>query len=211
MDIILNNVSKSINKSVILNNINYHFHSGFIYGIKGNNGSGKTMLLKLISGLIKPTSGEIKIDNKVLYKDIDFPESIGVLIEHPAFMPNLTGVKNLKCISIIKNKTKTEEINNIMLSIGLDPNDKRYFKKYSLGMKQKLGIACAFMEKPDIIVLDEPTNALDIESVNKLKELILKYKDNNRIILIAFHENYEIETLCDKFIYLKDGNITNEM
>lgn len=98
-----------------------------------------------------------------------------------------------------------------MLDIGLDPNDKRHFKKYSLGMKQKLGIACAFMENPDIIILDEPTNALDSESVNKLKELILKYKDNNRIILIAVHENYEIETLCDKFIYLKDGSLTNEI
>ena len=211
MDIILNNVSKTINKSVILNEINYHFKSGFIYGIKGNNGSGKTMMLKLISGLLRPTSGEIKISNKILYKDIDFPESIGILIENPAFMPNLTGLKNLKCISLIKDKIKTEEIYNIMLDIGLDPNDKRHFKKYSLGMKQKLGIACAFMENPDIIILDEPTNALDSESVNKLKELILKYKDNNRIILIAVHENYEIETLCDKFIYLKDGSLTNEI
>lgn len=211
MDISLNNVSKIINKTVILNDINYHFKSGYIYGIKGSNGSGKTMLLKLISGLIRPTSGEIKIDNKILYKDIDFPESIGVLIEHPIFMPNLTGVKNLKCISLIKDKIKIEEINKILLNIGLDPNDKRHFKKYSLGMKQKLGIACAFMESPDIIILDEPTNALDSESVNKLKELILKYKDNNRLILIAFHENYEIETLCDKFIYLKDGNLTNEI
>lgn len=211
MDIILNNVSKSINKSVILNEISYHFKSGFIYGIKRSNGSGKTMLLKLISGLLRPTSGEIEINNKILYKDIDFPESIGVLIENPAFMPNLTGLKNLKCISLIKDIIKTEEINNIMLDIGLDPNDKRYFKKYSLGMKQKLGIACAFMENPDIIILDEPTNALDSESVNKLKELILKYKNNNRIILIAFHENNEIEMLCDKFIYLKDGNLTNEI
>ena len=211
MDIILNNVSKTLNKSVILNEINYHFKSGFIYGIKGSNGSGKTMMLKLISGLLRPTSGEIKISNKILYKDIDFPESIGILIENPAFMPNLTGLKNLKCISLIKDKIKTEEIYNIMLDIGLDPNDKRHFKKYSLGMKQKLGIACAFMENPDIIILDEPTNALDSESVNKLKELILKYKDNNRIILIAVHENYEIETLCDKFIYLKDGSLTNEI
>lgn len=211
MDIILNNVSKTINKSVILNEINYHFKSGFIYGIKGSNGSGKTMMLKLISGLLRPTSGEIKISNKILYKDIDFPESIGILIENPAFMPNLTGLKNLKCISLIKDKIKTEEIYNIMLDIGLDPNDKRHFKKYSLGMKQKLGIACAFMENPDIIILDEPTNALDSESVNKLKELILKYKDNNRIILIVVHENYEIETLCDKFIYLKDGSLTNEI
>ncbi len=168
-------------------------------------------MLKLISGLLRPTSGEIKISNKILYKDIDFPESIGILIENPAFMPNLTGLKNLKCISLIKDKIKTEEIYNIMLDIGLDPNDKRHFKKYSLGMKQKLGIACAFMENPDIIILDEPTNALDSESVNKLKELILKYKDNNRIILIAVHENYEIETLCDKFIYLKDGSLTNEI
>lgn len=211
MDIILNNVSKTINKSIILNEINYHFKSGFIYGVKGSNGSGKTMLLKLISGLIRPTSGEIKINNKILYKDIDFPENIGVLIENPAFMPNLTGFKNLKCISIIKDKIKAEEINKIMLDIGLDPNDKRCFKKYSLGMKQKLGIACAFMENPDIIILDEPTNALDGESVIKLKELILKYKDNNRIILIAVHDNHEIETLCDKFIYLKDGNLTNEI
>ena len=211
MDIILNNVSKTINKSVILNEINYHFKSGFIYGIKGSNGSGKTMMLKLISGLLRPTSGEIKISNKILYKDIDFPESIGILIENPAFMPNLTGLKNLKCISLIKDKIKTEEIYNIMLDIGLDPNDKRHFKNYSMGMKQRLSIARAFLNDPDIIILDEPTNALDSESVNKLKELILKYKDNNRIILIAVHENYEIETLCDKFIYLKDGSLTNEI
>ena len=209
MDIILNNVSKTINKSVILNEINYHFKSGFIYGIKGSNGSGKTMMLKLISGLLRPTSGEIKISNKILYKDIDFPESIGILIENPAFMPNLTGLKNLKCISLIKDKIKTEEIYNIMLDIGLDPNDKRHFKKYSLGMKQRLGIAAALMEKPDLLILDEPTNALDEQGVAMIAQLIRKECQCGALVVVACHDADFVQSVSDVVIQIQAGRVTS--
>ena len=153
MRVVLRNVCKDIKGARVLDNVNLELESGMVYGFKGKNGSGKTMLMRAISGLIK-VKGEIEIDGKILGKDFTFPPSIGILIENPSFVAEYTGLKNLEMLACIKNKIEIEDIRHAMEQVGLDPDDKRTYKKYSLGMKQKLGIAAAFMEKPDIIILN---------------------------------------------------------
>lgn len=198
MYIKIENVNKSIKKAVILKDINLSFEGGKVYGLKGKNGSGKTMLMRAICGLITPDSGTIDINGKILGKDISFPESIGVLIENPAFISNYTGFKNLKVLSSIQGKIGDEDIRKALEEIGLDPDDKRTFKKYSLGMKQKLGIAAAIMEKPDIVILDEPINALDEASVENVRSILAKQKERGAIIIIACHDKSELEELSDE-------------
>lgn len=210
MYIKIENVNKSIKKAVILKDINLSFEGGKVYGLKGKNGSGKTMLMRAICGLITPDSGTIDINGKVLGKDISFPESIGVLIENPAFISNYTGFKNLKVLSSIQGKIGDEDIRKALEEIGLDPDDKRTFKKYSLGMKQKLGIAAAIMEKPDIVILDEPINALDEASVENVRSILAKQKERGAIIIIACHDKSELEELSDEIIEISDGKIVNK-
>ena len=168
MEISIKEVTKWIRKKLILDHVNMTLVSGKIYGLQGPNGSGKTMLLRLIAGLILPTEGEVWIDGKKLGKEMDFPPSMGLMIENPAFLPNFTGLKNLELLSEIKGKASEEEIRQAILDAGLNPDDKRTFSKYSLGMKQRLGIASCLMEKPDLILLDEPTNALDEKGVDEI-------------------------------------------
>ncbi len=210
MYIKIENVNKSIKKAVILKDINLSFEGGKVYGLKGKNGSGKTMLMRAICGLITPDSGIIDINGKILGKDISFPESIGVLIENPAFISNYTGFKNLKVLSSIQGKIGDEDIRKALEEIGLDPDDKRTFKKYSLGMKQKLGIAAAIMEKPDIVILDEPINALDEASVENVRSILAKQKERGAIIIIACHDKSELEELSDEIIEISDGKIVNK-
>ncbi len=210
MYIKIENVNKSIKKAVILKDINLSFEGGKVYGLKGKNGSGKTMLMRAICGLITPDSGTIDINGKILGKDISFPESIGVLIENPAFISNYTGFKNLKVLSSIQGKIGDEDIRKALEEIGLDPDDKRTFKKYSLGMKQKLGIAAAIMEKPDIVILDEPINALDEASVENVRSILAKQKERGAIIIIACHDKSELEELSDEIIEISDGKIVNK-
>lgn len=210
MYIKIENVNKSIKKAEILKDINLFFEGGKVYGLKGKNGSGKTMLMRAICGLITPDSGTIDINGKILGKDISFPESIGVLIENPAFISNYTGFKNLKVLSSIQGKIGDEDIRKALEEIGLDPDDKRTFKKYSLGMKQKLGIAAAIMEKPDIVILDEPINALDEASVENVRSILAKQKERGAIIIIACHDKGELEELSDEIIEISDGKIVNK-
>lgn len=210
MYIKIENVNKSIKKAEILKDINFFFEGGKVYGLKGKNGSGKTMLMRAICGLITPDSGTIDINGKILGKDISFPESIGVLIENPAFISNYTGFKNLKVLSSIQGKIGDEDIRKALEEIGLDPDDKRTFKKYSLGMKQKLGIAAAIMEKPDIVILDEPINALDEASVENVRSILAKQKERGAIIIIACHDKGELEELSDEIIEISDGKIVNK-
>lgn len=210
MYIKIENVNKSIKKAEILKDINLSFEGGKVYGLKGKNGSGKTMLMRAICGLITPDSGTIDINGKILGKDISFPESIGVLIENPAFISNYTGFKNLKVLSSIQGKIGDEDIRMALEEIGLDPDDKRTFKKYSLGMKQKLGIAAAIMEKPDIVILDEPINALDEASVENVRSILAKQKERGAIIIIACHDKSELEELSDEIIEISDGKIVNK-
>lgn len=206
-DIKIENVSKKIKSNMILKNIDMELTSGHIYGFRGKNGCGKTMLMRCICGLIIPTEGKIIINGKELHKDIKIPESIGALIENPAFLPQYTGFKNLKMLASLKGKINDEEVKLAINRAGLDPDDKRTYKKYSLGMKQKLGIANAIMGEPDIIVLDEPINALDEISVENVKKVFLELKEKGKLIIAACHDREELEYLCDIIYELKDGEI----
>ena len=210
MVIKLTNVSKVIKKAKVLDNVNLELTSGKVYGLKGKNGSGKTMLMRAICGLITPDSGIIDINGKILGKDISFPESIGVLIENPAFIGNYTGFKNLKVLASIQNRIGDEQIRKALEDIGLDPDDKRTYRKYSLGMKQKLGIAAAVMENPDIIILDEPINALDDVSVEKVHDILEEQKKRGAVIIIACHDKEELDQLSDEIIEISDGRIINK-
>ena len=191
MRVVLKNVCKDIKGARVLDNVNLELESGRVYGFKGKNGSGKTMLMRAISGLIK-VKGEIEIDGKILGKDFTFPPSIGILIENPSFVAEYTGLKNLEMLA---ERT------------GLDPDDKRVYRKYSLGMKQKLGIAAAFMEKPDIIILDEPINALDEAGAKQVHEILEEQKKRGALIIIACHDKEELEMLSDEIIEIYEGRI----
>ena len=207
MYIKITDVNKTIKKAPILRDINLEFTGGKVYGLRGKNGSGKTMLMRAICGLITPDSGIIDIDGKILGKDISFPESIGVLIENPSFIGNYTGLKNLKVLASIQNRAGDEEV---IHKVGLDPDDKRTYRKYSLGMKQKLGIAAAVMENPDIIILDEPINALDDVSVEKVHDILEEQKKRGAVIIIACHDKEELDQLSDEIIEISDGRIINK-
>ncbi|PES71970.1 multidrug ABC transporter ATP-binding protein, partial [Bacillus cereus] len=180
---------------------------GKIYGFKGDNGSGKTMLFRMISGLILPTSGDVYIDNMKLHETISFPPSIGLLIEYPAFLPQYTGFKNLQILAKIKNIIKETEIKETLEKVGLDPNDKRKFSKYSLGMKQRLGLAQALMEDPDLILLDEPTNALDSKGIEDIRKILEIEREKGKLILIASHDKEELQYLADEIFTIEKGKI----
>lgn len=206
----INNLTKTIKGTLILDHISLSLTSGTIYGLRGKNGCGKTMLMRSICGLLIPTSGSVTIDEKQLHKDIMIPPSIGALIENPAFLPQYTGYKNLKILASLNGNIKEEDIIKALNCVGLDPQDKRIYKKYSLGMKQKLGIANAIMGEPDIIVLDEPINALDEESVKLIKEELLKLSKSGKLIIIACHDKEELEYLCDTIYEMKEGRIVGK-
>ena len=168
----VNEVFKKYDDATVLDNVSLEIEKGKIYGLVGRNGSGKTVLMKCICGLIKPTSGEVKVAGKTVGKDVDIPEDIGVIIETPGFIPNYSGFKNLKLLASVRNKISNEEIRKSMEIVGLDPKSRKHVGKYSLGMRQKLGIAQAIMEKPKILILDEPMNGLDNESVAVVRKIL---------------------------------------
>ncbi len=209
MEIIIKNFTKELSNNLVLDNVNLNLKSGNIYGFVGKNGSGKTMLMRAICGLILPTSGYVEIDGKIIGKDISFPDSVGVLIENPGFISHYSGFKNLKVLAQIKNKISDDEIIETIKKVGLDPNDKKSFRKYSLGMKQKLGIAAAIMENPELLILDEPFNGLDEDSLDKVRELILDSKNENKIIIMSCHDSEEIKNICDEIVEIKFGKIVN--
>lgn len=208
MKIEILNYTKNLSHNCVLNNINLTLESGRIYGFTGKNASGKTMLMRAICGLITPSSGEVKIDGKILGKDISFPESVGVLIENPGFTSSYSGFNNLKFLAQIQNRINNEDIKNTLKKVGLDPNDKKSFRKYSLGMKQKLGIAAAIMENPKLLILDEPFNALDEETAEKIRKIILSYRNEDHIVILSCHDREELETLCDVIIKIQSGSIS---
>lgn len=210
MKITLNNVCKSIQGSQILRDIDLEFESARIYGLYGANGSGKTMLMRAVSGLMKIDSGHVIIDGEEIGKDRDFPDSIGFIIENPSFLNMYTGFDNLKLIAGLKNTAGDSEIRGALERVGLDPNDKRKFKKYSLGMKQRLGIAAAIMEKPELIVLDEPTNALDEEAVELLIKILEEEKARGALVILACHDFEFMSRCADTIVYLKYGRVCKE-
>lgn len=189
----LEHYTKSFKKVTVLEDINLTLESGKVIGLKGKNGSGKTMLMRAISGLILPTSGKVFINDRELGKQISFPPSIGLLIENPSFISNYTGFKNLN-----------------IRKVGLDPDDTRTFKKYSLGMKQRLGIAAAIMEKPDIVILDEPINALDEAGAGLIKGILDELKANGSLIIIACHDTEELNYLSDEIYEIYEGQIVSK-
>ncbi len=207
MKVVFKNYNKLIKKKEILTDINLTFESGKIYGLHGHNGSGKTMLLRAICGLILPTSGSVTVDGKTVGKDIEFPDSVGVIIENMSLIPEYTGFKNLQLLAGIKKKIGDSEIRDTLISVGLDPDDKRKVKEYSLGMKQKLNFAQAIMEKPELLLLDEPTNAMDVQTVEKVRSILVEMKEKGTLIIIASHNKEDLDALCDEFIDICDGKI----
>ena len=208
MELEIINATKIIDKKIILDNINLKLKGGRIYGLRGKNGTGKTMLFRLISGLIFPTEGRVIINGEELGKEISFPRSVGILIENPGYIPNFSGFKNLKIISNIKGIIGDEKIIDTMTLLGLDPYSKKKVKKYSLGMKQKLGLAMAVMEEPDLIILDEPINALDEASVKIVHDLLQSHKARGALIIIASHDREELDLLADEIFVMENGRIT---
>ena len=196
---------KDIKGKRIIDHVTLHLESGKITGLKGVNGSGKTMLMRLVCGLITPSSGSIVINGKRLGKDITFPESVGILIENPAFLDAYSGFENLKLLASIKHSVGPEEIRQTIARVGLDPNDKKKYRKYSLGMKQRLGIAAAVMEEPDIIILDEPTNALDSDGVAMLKEILQDQRERGALVLISCHDLPTLQELSDEIYLMESG------
>lgn len=207
MKISVKDVSREMKSNIILDNINLEFESGKIYCLCGHNGSGKTMLLRAIAGLIQIDHGEIMIDEKILHKDIDYPPEMGLIIETPTFFKYYTGMENLQYLAEIRNKISQNDIIEALKRVGLDPNDRRTVAKYSLGMKQRLAIAQAVMEKPQLILLDEPTNALDPDAVIQFKKMMEEEKRLKACIIIATHNHQDIDELFDEKIYLNSGRV----
>lgn len=203
----IKNVSKVIKGATVLKNVSLNMESGKIYGLKGPNGSGKTMLMRLVAGLIRPTEGEVYINGKLLGRDFDFPPSLGMLIENPAFLPNYAGNKNLELLAQIKGIAGETEIRQMILDVGLNPDDRKKYRKYSLGMKQRLGIAAALMEKPAIILLDEPTNALDDKGIEQILALIRRERERGALIILSCHDAEILHAISDVVIQISEGRI----
>ena len=204
-------LNKRIHKNQIIQDINVDFQGGKIYGLKGYNGSGKTMLMRLIAGLILPTDGEILINGRRLGKDITFPDRIGILIENPSFLDGYTGYENLKLLADIQKRIDSVKIRKVLEQVGLDPDDKRKYRKYSLGMKQRLGIAAAVMEGNDIRLIDEPTNALDTEGIVMVKDLLRREKERGALVIIACHEPAIIKELSDEIYTIENGRFVDHV
>lgn len=206
MTIDLKNVSKVIKHTEVLSNISCSFTSGNIYGIKGINGSGKTMLLRVICGLIYPTSGSVIIDG-VTIKTGTFPASIGILIENPAFINYYSGLQNLELLSKINKRIEEKDILTILNRVGLEKSKNSKYMTYSLGMKQRLGIAAAFMEHPEIVILDEPTNALDSDGIEMLSSLLIEEKKRNAIIIVSCHDFDFLTRISDDIYSIEGGKL----
>ena len=201
------NVCKDFGQVRVLKSVSRDFEAGKIHGIVGNNGSGKTVLMKCICGFLLPTEGMVLVNGKRVGKDVDFPSDLGIIIETPGFLPNITGVKNLEILASLNKKIGLADIADSIRRVGLDPHMKKPVGKYSLGMRQRLGIAQAIMESPDIIMLDEPTNALDERGVKLIRDIILREKERGALVLIASHNKEDIEILVDRVYYMDGGKI----
>lgn len=206
--ITVQNLQLTIKKTEILKGISVNFEKGKIHGLIGRNGSGKTMLMKCICGFVRPTAGTVIVAGKRIGKDCDFPESVGIIIETPGFIPYYSGYRNLKLLADLNCKIGKEEIRAAMQKVGLDPDLKRHVRKYSLGMRQRLGLAQAIMENPDLLILDEPMNGLDKEGVADMRQYLLDLKAQGKTILIASHSAEDIAVLCDTVCEMDKGVLT---
>lgn len=211
MDIQVNDVSKVFGATTIINHVSMLLASGHIYGFQGINGCGKTMLMRLVAGLMYPTTGEVIVDSRVLRGQNSFPPSMGLLIENPAFLGGYTGFENLKMLAGIRGKITDEEIRESIVRVGLDPTDKKKYRKYSLGMKQRLGIACAIMERPELLILDEPFISLDETGVQTVFEIIKQEKERGALVIMACHEYETLAALADEIFRITAGTVTKHL
>ena len=199
-------VTKKFGQELVLKEVNLTLEQGRVYGIVGNNGSGKTVLMKCICGFLIPTTGLIQVFGSSIGQDVDFPESLGVIIETPGFLTNLTGRKNLEILAGMRQKIGPAEVLQVLEKVGLDPALKKPVANYSLGMRQRLGIAQAIMEDPKLLILDEPFNGLDKHGVGEIRKLLLELKEEGKTILLASHNEEDIRVLCDE-VYEMDGGV----
>lgn len=206
----LQNVTKRIKENTVLDNVSYTFKSGFVYGLYGQNGSGKTMLLRAISGLINLDSGSIFIDGEKLHDKIEFPPETGIVIENMELLPECSAKRNLQMLAKIKNIADEKDIIFSLERVGLDPDSDKKVKKYSLGMKQRLNIAQAIFENQKIILLDEPTNALDEEAVQLIYKIIREEKSRGATIIVATHHKEDLKEVCDVILKIAEGKIVEE-
>ena len=208
--IIIENATKKFGTQTVLNNVSLTLEDGKIYGFVGQNGCGKTVLFKSICGFIYLDRGTITVDGKVIGKDIDIIKDAGIIIESPGFLPNYSAFKNLKFLTMIKDNIGDEQIKRTLISVGLDPESKKVVGKFSLGMRQRLGIAQAIMENPHILILDEPMNGLDKRGVEDIRKILMDLKKKGKLILLASHNPLDIDILCDCVYELDAGTIVNQ-
>ena len=201
-------ISKHFDKECVLKNVTRDFEKGKIHGIVGNNGSGKTVLMKCICGFLFPDEGEVTVDGKRIGRDVDFPGDLGIIIETPGFLPNLSGRKNLEILASLNKKIGVKEIEEAITRVGLDPRMKKPVGKYSLGMRQRLGIAQAIMEDPSLLILDEPFNGLDKNGVSDMRELIRELKKEGKTVILSSHNQTDIDELCDTVCEMDAGVMT---
>lgn len=203
----IENITKKFKESTVLDNVSINFPKGKISGIVGRNGAGKTMLMKCICGFVIPNSGTVHIFDKIVGKHFDVPDNVGILIETPGFLNDFNAYNNLKFLADIKGKISKEKIKETIEYVGLDSNSKKHVGKFSLGMKQRLGIAQAIMEDPEILILDEPMNGLDNQGVKDVRKMLLELKEQGKTIILASHSKEDIEMLCDNTIEMDHGKI----
>ncbi len=203
--ITLEHVTKRFGEDIVLKDVSHTFEKGKIHGIVGNNGSGKTVMMKCICGFLRPSGGRVLVDGREVGKDMDFPKDLGVIIETPGFLGNLTGRKNLQILASLNRKIMGREIDEVLKRVGLDPGLKKSVQKYSLGMRQRLGIAQAIMEDPGILILDEPFNGLDKKGTADIRNLLKELKEKNKTIILASHNGQDIDELCDTVCEMDGG------
>ena len=208
--IAVENVMKRYGTQTVLKDVSVSFEKGKIHGIIGRNGSGKTVLFKCICGFITPDGGRVLVDGKQIGKDVDIPKDLGLIIENPGFLPNYSAFRNLKFLAMLQKKITDEDIRETLRKVGLDPESRKWVGKYSLGMRQRLGIAQAIMEDPAILVLDEPFNGLDKHGVEEMRTLLLELKEQGKTILLASHNSEDIRLLCDR-VYEMDAGVLTEL
>lgn len=206
LDII--DVCVELKRKKIIKNVNVSGELGQVLGFIGENGSGKTILFKAICGFVKLTAGKIQVGKEEIGKDVDFPSSTGILIENPGFIPSMTGFDNLYSLALLMKDVSKQDVLNLIDLVGLTDSKNIKFSKYSLGMKQRLGIAQALMGNPHLVILDEPFNGLDNQGINLLLELILKLKHENKLVLLTSHRNEDLAKVCDKFYQVEKGHFS---
>ena len=206
--IVIENVSKSFGEEQVLKSVTHTFSRGRIHGIVGNNGSGKTVLMKCICGFLHPDAGQIFVGGVQIGKDRDFPEDIGIIIETPGFLPHLSGFQNLKLLATLKRRANDHTIRAVLEQVGLDPGMKKPVGKYSLGMRQRLGLAQALMEDPELLILDEPLNGMDKHGAAHIRHIIKGLREDGKTVLLASHNQQDIDELCDTVCEMDAGILT---